>query len=139
MARCKNVGGGPSDEDPRPLPRLTAQQKGKTKKTTKKKHKFDDVEAERAAVVATTAKRVKRGGSGSGIRIGDQLSLAQRATVERIEASLGSPPGTIMLGGRRVSLEDAPEVSRAEESQTQGVTEQQTKLAEQTEDTQQGE
>ena len=26
------------------------------------------------------------------------------AAVERIEASFGSPPGTIMLGGRRVSL-----------------------------------
>jgi len=35
-----------------------------------------------------------------------------------------------MLGGRRVSLE---------ESQTQGVTEQQTQSAEQTEDAQQGE
>ena len=52
MARCKNVGGGPGDEDPRPLPRLTAQQKGKAKKTTKKKHKRDDVEAKRAAAVA---------------------------------------------------------------------------------------
>ena len=51
MAHCKNVGGGPSDEDPRPLPRLTAQQKGKVKKTTKR----DNVEAERAAVVVAAA------------------------------------------------------------------------------------
>ena len=35
-----------------------------------------------------------------------------------------------MLEGRRVSLEDTPEVSRAEKSQTQGVTEQQTQLVE---------
>ena len=57
--------------------------------------------------MAAAAERAERGGSGSGIRIGDQLSLAQRAAVERIEASLGSPPGTIMLGGRRVSLEES--------------------------------
>ena len=52
MARYKNVGGGLGDEDPTPPPRLTAQQKGKAKKTTKKKCKIDDVEAERAAAVA---------------------------------------------------------------------------------------
>ena len=78
--------------------------------TTKTKRKRDDVEAERAAVVAATAERAKRGGSESGICIGDQLSPAQRATIERIETSFGSPPGTIMLGRRRVSLEDALEV-----------------------------
>ena len=112
MARCKNVGGGPGDEDPRPPPRLTAQEKGKAKKTiTKKKRKFADVETERAAAVAAVVERAERGGSRGGIHLGDQLSPAQRATVERIETSLGSPPGTIMLGGWRVSLE---------ESQTQG-------------------
>ena len=107
MAHCKNIGGGPGDEDPTPSPCLTTQQKGKEKKTTKKKHKFDDVEAERAAAVATTVEQAERGGSRSGIRIGDQLSLAQRATVERIEASLASPPRTIMLGGWRVSLDES--------------------------------
>ena len=117
MARCKNVRGGPGDEDPWPPPRLTTQQKGKAKKTTKKKRKRDDVEAERAAEVAAAVERAEIGGSGSGICIGDQLSPAQRAAVERNEDSLGSPPGTIMLGGWHVSLE---------ESQTQGVTEQQT-------------
>ena len=45
------------------------------------------------------------------------MSLAQRATVERIEASLGSPPRTIMLEGWHFSLEDA-----LEGSQTQGET-----------------
>ena len=107
MAHCKNVEGGPGDEDPRPPPRLTAQQKGKTKKTTTKKRKFDDVEVERAVAVVAAVERVERGGSRSGIRIDDQLSPAQRATVERIETSLGSPPGTIMLGGRCVSLEES--------------------------------
>ena len=85
------------------------------KKTTKKKCKRDDVEAERASAVAAAVEHAKRGGAGSGVRIGDQLSPAQRAAVERIEVSLGSPPGTVMLGGRCVSLE---------ESQTQGETKQ---------------
>ena len=118
MARCKNIGGGPGDEDPRPPPRLTAQEKGKAKKTiTKKKRKFVYVETERAAAMAAAIERVERGGAGSGVRIGDPLSPAQRAIVERMVANLGSPPGTIMLGGQRVSLE---------ESQPQGETEQQT-------------
>ena len=51
MARCKNAGSGPGDEDPWPPPRLTAQEKGKVKKTTMKKQKFIDVETERAAAV----------------------------------------------------------------------------------------
>ena len=117
MAHCKNARGGLGNEDPRPAPRLTAQQKGKAKKTTKKKQKLDDVEAERAALVAATIESAERGGAGSGVRIGDQLLPAQRAIVERIEASLGSPPRTIMLGGQCVSLE---------ESQTQGETKSQT-------------
>ena len=73
--------------------------------------------------MAAAAERVERGGSGGGIRLGDQLLPAQRAAVDRIETSFGSPPETIMPGGWRVSLEDTLEVSRLEESQTQGVTE----------------
>jgi len=64
--------------------------------------------------VAAAAERAERGGSRSGIRIGDQLSPAHRAAVERIETRHGSPSGTVMLGGRRVSLE---------ENQPQGETE----------------
>ena len=45
MAHVKNAGGGPGDEDLRPLPRLSAQEKGKAKKTTTKKWKLVDVEA----------------------------------------------------------------------------------------------
>ena len=76
MAHCKNAGGGPGDEDPRPPPRLTTQQKGKAKTITKKKRKLDDVEAERVAAVAATVERAKSGGASSGIHIGDQLSPA---------------------------------------------------------------
>jgi hypothetical protein len=43
--------------------------------------------------------------------------------VEELEARHGSLRGTIMLGGWRVSLEDAPEGPYAEESQAQGKTE----------------
>ena len=75
------------------------------------------METERAAAVAAAVEHAERGGAGSGVRIGDQLSRAQRVAVERMEASLGSPPRTIMLGGRCVS---------SEESQPQGETEQQT-------------
>ena len=73
--------------------------KGPKKTTTKKKHERGDIEAERAAVVAATTECAKRGGRGSGICIGDQLSPAQRTVVEQLEASLFSPCGTIMLGG----------------------------------------
>ena len=45
MACVKNARGGLGDEDSRPLPRLTAQEKGKAKKTTTKKQKLVDVEA----------------------------------------------------------------------------------------------
>lgn len=109
MACCKNVGGGPGDDDLRRLPCLTAQEKGKgPNKTTTKKRKRGDIETERAAKVAATIEHAERGGRGSVICIGDQLSPAQRTTVEQLEASLGSPPGTIILGRQRLSMEDAP-------------------------------
>ena len=76
MAHCKNARGGPGDEDPRPSPDLTAQEKGKAKKTTTKKRKFADANTERAAAVAATTERAERGGSRGGIQIADQLSLA---------------------------------------------------------------
>ena len=58
------------------MPRLTAQEKGKAKKTTTKKRKFADVEIERAAVVVATIERAERGGARSGVHIADQLSPA---------------------------------------------------------------
>ena len=67
MAHIKNTIGGPSDEDPRPPPRLTAQAKGKAKKTTTKKRKLIDVEAERAAIVVAIVERAERGGAWSGV------------------------------------------------------------------------
>ena len=58
------------------------------------------------AVVAAID-RAERGGSRGGVHVADQLSPAQRATIERSEILHGSPPGTIMLGGRHVSLEES--------------------------------
>ena len=100
MARVKNVGGGPDDEDPRPPPRLSAKVKGKgTKKTTSKKRKFADEDTMRAAAIAATAEHAERGGAQSGVVIADQLSPAQRAAIEAVEHCHGSLAETVMLDG----------------------------------------
>ena len=66
MAHVKNVGGGPGDEDPRPLPRLPTDVKGKAmKKLVTKKRKYVDADTERAAAVAAAAERAERGGARS--------------------------------------------------------------------------
>ena len=72
MVHCKSVGGGPNDDERWP-PCLIVQEKAKGPKTVlaKKKHKRDDIEAERAVAVAAAAKHAERGGRGSGIRIGE--------------------------------------------------------------------
>ena len=119
MARVKNIGGGPGDEDLRPLPRLPAEVKGKgTKKTTSKKWKFADADTARAAAVAATAERAERGDARSGVVIVDQLSLAQRASIEQVERRHGSSAGTIMLEGQRVVLEETqPQVEPQQQTQ----------------------
>ena len=64
MAHVKNAGGGLGDEDPRPLPCLPTDVKGKaTKKLVTKKRKYADVDIERVAAVAAAAERVERGGA----------------------------------------------------------------------------
>jgi len=107
MAHVKNAGGGPGDEDPRPPPRLPSDVKGKvTKKITSKKRKYADADTARAATVAAATELAERGGARSGVQIADQLSPAQRAAIEQVERHHGSPAGTIMLEGHRVSLEE---------------------------------
>ena len=65
MAHVKNIGGGPEDEDPRSLPRLPTDPKGKaTKKLATRKRKYLDVDTTRAAT-----DRVERGGAHSGVVI----------------------------------------------------------------------
>ena len=107
MARVKNVGGGPGDEDPRPPPRLPIDAKGKAmKKLATKKRKYPNADTARAATVAEAAERAERGGARSGVQIVDQLSPAHRAAIEQVERCHGSPARTIMLEGRRVVLEE---------------------------------
>ena len=49
MARVKNVRGGPGDEDPRPLPRMPTDPKGKaTKKLAMRKRKYPNADTTRA-------------------------------------------------------------------------------------------
>ena len=101
MARVKNVGGGPDDEDPRSPPRQPIDAKGKaTKKLATKKRKYPDVDTTRAA-----AERVEAGGARSGVQIADQLSPAQRTAIEQVECCHGSRAGTVILEGRRVAFE----------------------------------
>ena len=83
MAHVKNVEGGPSDEDPRPLPHLPSEAKGKaTKKIVMKKRKYPDADIARAATVVAATERAEAGGARSGVQITDQLSPVQRATLE---------------------------------------------------------
>ena len=101
MARVKNVGGGPGDEDQRPPPRQPADPKGKAmKKLATRKRKYLDVEIARAAAVVEAAERVERGGARSGVVIADPLPPGAMEGIERVERLHGGPPGTIMIVGR---------------------------------------
>ena len=108
MARVKNVGGGPGDEDPRPPPRQPADVKGKaTKKLATKKQKYPDADTARAAAVAAAVEHVEAGGARSGVQIADQLSLVQRATLEQVEHCHGGPARTLMVGGWCVAIDES--------------------------------
>ena len=107
MARTKNVRGGPGDEDPRPPPRQPVDPKGKaTKKLAVRKRKYPNAETARAATVAEAAEHAERGGARSRVQIVDQLSLEARASLERVERLHGGPTGTLMIGGRRVAIDE---------------------------------
>ena len=108
MSRVKNTGGGPGDEDPRRPPRLPTDPKGKaTKKIASKKWKYLDAETARAAAVAEAVERAERGGARSGVVIADQLSPSSRAALEQVERCHGGPAGTLMIGGRRVAINES--------------------------------
>ena len=108
MAHVKNVGGGPGDEDPRPLPRQPVDAKGKAmKKLATKKRKYPDADTTRAAVVVEVTEHVERGGAQSGVVIADQLSLAQRVAVQEVEHRHGGPARTAMVGGRCVAIDES--------------------------------
>ena len=108
MARVKNAGGGPGDEDPRRPPRLPADPKGKaTKRITTKKRKYPDAETARAAIVVEAVERAERGGACSDVVIADQLiPPATREALEQVERRHGDPAGTLMIGGRHVAIDE---------------------------------
>ena len=107
MARTKNVGGGPGDEDRRPPPRYPIDPKGKaTKKLATRKHKYPDAEIVRAAVVAEAADRAERGGARSGVVIVDPLPPGAMEGIERVERLQGGPPGTVMIAGQRHAIDE---------------------------------
>ena len=107
MARTKNVGGGPGDEDPRPSPRQPAEPKGKaTKKLTVRKRKYPNADIMRAAAVVEAAERAKRGGARSRVQIADPLSPEAMATLQRVEHLHGGPARTLMVGGWRVAIDE---------------------------------
>ena len=107
MARVKNVGGGPSDEDPRPLPHQPIEPKGKaTKKLAVRKRKYPDADTVRAAVVEEVVERAKRGGARSGVQIANPLSPEAMATLQRVERLHGGPARTLMIRGRRVAIDE---------------------------------
>ena len=81
--------------------------KGKaTKKLATRKHKYHDADTARAAIVVEAADRAERGGARSGVVIADQLSPEARATLERVERLHGGLAGTLMIGGRRVAIDE---------------------------------
>ena len=107
MARTKNVGGGPGDEDWRPPPRQPADPKGKvTKKLATRKRKYLDAETARAAAVAEAADHAERGGARSGVVIADQIPPGAMEGIERVERLHGGPPGTVMIAGRRHAIDE---------------------------------
>ena len=131
MARTKNVGGGPGDDDRRPSPRLPADPKGKaTKKLATRKRKYPDVETARAGAVAEATEHAERGGAHSGVVIADQpLSPEARAGIERVEHLHGGAPRTVTIAGRRHAID---------ESQPYGESQQQALPTEQTQEGQEG-
>ena len=128
MARVKNVGGGPGDEDRRLSPRQPVDPKGKaTKKLATQKRKYPDAETTRAATVAEAVERAKRGGARSGVVIANPLSPEAMSTLQCVECLHGGPAGTLMIGGRRVAIDEV---------QPQGEPQQQPQPAQQTQEPQ---
>ena len=108
MARVKNVGGGPGDEDPRHPPLLHVDPKGKaTKKLATRKCKYPDADTARAAAAVEAAERAERGGARSGVVIADQLSPSMRAALEQVEHRHGGLAGTIMVSRRRAIMDES--------------------------------
>jgi hypothetical protein len=108
MAHCQNIvgalvgalGGDYGDNRPR---HLTTAEKGK--KVVTKKRKIVDRDTETIRAVAAAAEAAKVGGHKGALRIGFELSSAQRCSVLEFEQRwTGSPPGIATVAGRQVRL-----------------------------------
>ena len=107
MARTKNVDGGPGDDDRRSPPLQPAGPKGKaTKKLVVRKRKYPDADTARAAAIAEAVERVERGGARSGVRIANPLSPEAMASLQRVERLHGGSARTLMIGGRRIAIDE---------------------------------
>ena len=73
---------------------------------TSKKHKYPDAETARAAAVVEATEHAERGGARSGVVIADHLAPDAQGRLREIERLHGSPPGTIMMAGRRLAIEE---------------------------------
>jgi len=67
---------------------------------TSKNRKANDREVEVARAVVAAAEAVEAGGRRGSLRIGSEFTTAQRCIVLEVEQQHGSPPGTVMIGGR---------------------------------------
>jgi len=86
MAQCKNIGGGPRDEDRPPShPTVAEKGKGKAKTITKKKHTREEHDAAEALAVVEAYDRGCRGGRVGALRIGSsdtEQIVAQEVALE---------------------------------------------------------
>lgn len=105
--RCKNVRGGPGDDDSdRRHPPPASKDKGKTKEVAVKKRKRLSAEQERLLAIADASALAARGGRSDSLRI-QEPDPASAARALRTPV-LGDPPGTVMIAGWRVRFEDLP-------------------------------
>ena len=72
-----------------------------------KECKYPDADTARAATVAEVIDHAERGGARSGVVIVDQLPPATREALEQVEHRHGGLAGTLMVGGRRVSIDES--------------------------------
>ena len=77
-----------------------------TKKLAVRKRKYLDVDTARAAAVVEAAEHAERRGAHCGVWIADPLSPEAMATLQRVERLHGGPAGTLMIGGRRVAIDE---------------------------------
>ena len=72
-----------------------------------RKRKYPNADKARAATVVEAVEHAERGGARSGVVIADQLSPSMRAALEQVECRHGGLARTVMVGGRRVVIDES--------------------------------